>query len=193
MQRAIVTVRSHSLLPSIANTVSWDRFVEMLQGRPAYHHVHKHWGDQLPPLSLVRTGWLWDVASALDSYNESLHREIDQKKTQKVADLMVRLQGPSDQLVKPQKLGRAYRTPRPTLSARARTARDFGSGQFRTLAPISLKPRPRHQSSAQHGRCRPAFLVKKTYDNLFRLFSAPNGTRSPHRIRLLGGGFRPIA
>jgi hypothetical protein len=36
-------------------------------------------------------------------------------------------------------------------------------------------------------------LVKKTYDNLFRLFSAPNGTRSPHRIRLLGGGFRPIA
>lgn len=130
VQRAIVTVRSHSLLRSIAETVSWDRFVEMLQGHfhtlsqdprlqssgeasrqmgiahmrahinpswfiavfneyfPAYHHVHKQWGDQLPPLSLVRTRWLWDVASALDSYNESLHREIDQK-TQKVADLMV--------------------------------------------------------------------------------------------------------
>ena len=44
------------------------------------------------------------------------------------------------------------------------------------------------------------YLVRNTYNNLFRLFSAPYGTRSPHRSprtlckarRLLGGGFRPM-
>ncbi len=36
------------------------------------------------------------------------------------------------------------------------------------------------------------YLVKNTYNNLFRLFSTPYGVRRPHRIRLLGGGSRPI-
>jgi hypothetical protein len=43
-------------------------------------------------------------------------------------------------------------------------------------------------------------LVRKTYDNLFRFFSAPHGARSLHRSprtrckarRLLGGGSRPM-
>ena len=34
--------------------------------------------------------------------------------------------------------------------------------------------------------------VRKTSDNLFRLSPVPCGTRSLHRIRLLGGGFRPM-
>ncbi len=34
--------------------------------------------------------------------------------------------------------------------------------------------------------------LEKPTNNLFRLFSAPYGTRSPHRNCLLGGGFRPM-
>ena len=51
----------------------------------------------------------------------------------------------------------------------------------------------KEESSARpHKQTQRHPLVRKTYDNLFWLFSAPHGTRRPHRIRLLGGGFRPI-
>ena len=51
----------------------------------------------------------------------------------------------------------------------------------------------KEESSARpHKQTQRHPLVRKTYDNLFWLFSAPHGTRRPHRIRLLGGGFRPM-
>ncbi|POB10734.1 GGDEF domain-containing protein [Sulfobacillus sp. hq2] len=127
--RALTVAEAHDGMRTIIETVTWERFTQMLQGHfhtlaqdprlaissetsrhmgtahmrahispswfirlfneyfPAYHEMQEKWGDGLPPLRLVRTRWLWDVATALDSYNDLLHHEIAQQ-SQKVADLM---------------------------------------------------------------------------------------------------------
>ena len=77
--------------------------------------------------------------------------------------------------------------------------------------PCHLGGNPRGPPHAHHGVHRtalarsPAMMkylslsnfrcgtgVRKTSDTLFRLFPVPGETRSPHRLRLLGGGFRPM-